>query len=645
MSEKFNGKLAVSSKLGLSMAFTLLVAGAGSYSPMVSSQVLMPAARAQAAEGLPIRDIMVDSSQQLVVVFATGGAFPSDPSIMELENPHRLVIDFSDATLDSSLPKSDALTERISAAIPGVREVRPSMVPNQRSPKVRIVLELDEKTQVKPLVTKKEEGAITISVVNPSAPAQTASAPAQAVAAPAQGKGQSASPNAQSAYEDYYNQFFQQKAASDNADKEWGPRKGTLAETGGKMAIKPLTSWTGFFRKPKQDQAQAPAQAPNAQNQMVKAPAPNAQPAQPAVQTQASNEMDTSPDVGQNQTQEKAANSSNTGSGSGSGWDEWSGANNGAQAQAAAPVVQPVEQTSAAVPQASAPVPQASAPVPQATAPAQPESQSEPATEVSSEEAAAQAEMTAAAEAPKHDLAVKKTAMAQAAKPAAEPESNTETGAEGNAESEQSTEAAAGTAGGDVKQTPRYKARMTFNKAVREHLSGNLAAAIEDYKAAVALDNELGQAHSNLGLAYNQMHNYASALVSFRKALAVNASDAITYNGIGAALLAQKDLMGATKNFQTSVKLNPRLAVAHYNLGTAYEQQREFDKAMASYQQAIKCDSNMGEVYYRMGLIMQQQKRTDEAKTQYTKALKVSANSDYAEDARKRLASLDKKIK
>lgn len=640
MSEKFNGKPAVSGKLGLSLALTVLIAGATSYSPTVSASYfnLLPAASAQAAEGLPIRDITVDSSQQLVVVFATGGAFPTDPSIMELNNPRRLVIDFTDASFDSTLPKSEVLSQRIAAAIPGVREVRPSMLTNQRVPKARIVLDLDDKAQIKPMVSKKEEGAITISLVDPAAPVQSASAPAQSASAPAQGKGQSASSNAQSAYEDYYSQFYQQKEASANADKEWGPRKGTLAETGGKLAIKPLTSWTGWFKKPKQEQAAAPAANNQAQAQ------PAARPAQQAPAATATNEMDTSPDLGQTQTQ--AATNSGAAGGANNGWDEWSGGNTGSAAQKAAPAVQPVasapvQQETEPVMQASAPVPQSSAPVPQASAPAATETPMETASEVSGEEAAAQAEVAAAETAKTHNLAVKKTAMARAAS-STESESTSQANSEENAEA---SESAASTAGGDVTQTPKYKARKAFNKAVREHLSGNLPAAIEDYKAAVSLDNELGQAHSNLGLAYNQMHNYASALVSFRKALAVNASDAITYNGIGAALLAQKDLMGATKNFQTSVKLNPRLAVAHYNLGTAYEQQREFDKAMASYQLAIKCDSNMGEVYYRMGLIMQQQKRTEEAKTQYTKALKLSGSSDYADDARKRLASLDKKIK
>ena len=272
------------------------------------------------------------------------------------------------------------------------------------------------------------------------------------------------------------------------------------------MAIKPLTSWTGWFKKPKQEQATAPVANEKAQAQ------PAARPAQQAPAATATNEMDTSPDLGQTQTQ--AATNSGAAGGANNGWDEWSGGNTGSAAQKAAPAVQPV--ASAPVPQetepvmqASAPVPQSSAPVPQASAPAATETPMETASEVSGEEAAAQAEVAAAETAKTHNLAVKKTAMAQAAS-STELESTSQANSEENAEA---SESAASTAGGDVTQTPKYKARKAFNKAVREHLSGNLPAAIEDYKAAVSLDNELGQAHSNLGLAYNQMHNYAQSLI------------------------------------------------------------------------------------------------------------------------------------
>lgn len=179
-----------------------------------------------------------------------------------------------------------------------------------------------------------------------------------------------------------------------------------------------------------------------------------------------------------------------------------------------------------------------------------------------------------------------------------------------------------------------------YNAAVQNHLSGKLVEAVSEYQAALKLNPNLSEAHSNLGLIFNQQHNYAQALSEFRKALAINPRDAITYNGIGAALRAQKDLLGAIKNWQTAVSLDSHLATAHYNLGTAYEIQKDYDKAVESYKQAVKNDYRLGEAYYRLGLIMERKHRTEEAAEQFSQALKVSSNSEYSEDARQRLAFL-----
>jgi tetratricopeptide (TPR) repeat protein len=184
-----------------------------------------------------------------------------------------------------------------------------------------------------------------------------------------------------------------------------------------------------------------------------------------------------------------------------------------------------------------------------------------------------------------------------------------------------------------------------YNMAVKLHLVGKLGDAITEYQNALALNPQLSEAHSNLGLVYNQQHNYAQALAEFKKALSINPRDAITYNGIGAALRAEKDLGGAIKNWEAAVELDPHLATASYNLGTAYELQKEYDRAVKSYEQAVKSDYRLGEAYYRIGLIMERQHRFQDAQQQFAQALKVSANAEYSEDARQRVAYLEQNKK
>ncbi|MCA9804858.1 MAG: tetratricopeptide repeat protein [Cyanobacteria bacterium HKST-UBA02] len=193
-----------------------------------------------------------------------------------------------------------------------------------------------------------------------------------------------------------------------------------------------------------------------------------------------------------------------------------------------------------------------------------------------------------------------------------------------------------------AEETPK-DAVACYNRAIKLHLSGKLDQAIEEYGMALQANPELGQAHCNLGLIYNQQHRYDEAIAEFRKALAINPQDAITYNGIGAALRAKNDLDGAIKNWQTAISLKDDLATAHYNLGAAYEMRKEYDKALDQYQRATESDNRLGEAYYRTGLIMSRENRLEDAKEQFTKALKVSDKADYSEDARRRLATLEQK--
>ncbi len=322
-----------------------------------------------------------------------------------------------------------------------------------------------------------------------------------------------------------------------------------------------------------------------------------------------------------------------------------------ASAQAPAqPAAQAVSQSQGAAPAATdstaadlgglkPPINIASSSTPATTEPApqpQPEAAAQPA--VSTAPAPA-----APAAAPVETPATEAAPQAEAPKPEA---TAPQTQAEATPAADQSSTDASPVAASETPQatadtkSSAVDAVKAYNKAVQFHLTGKLPEAIAAYQAALAANPNLSEAHSNLGLIYNQQHNYAQALAEFRKALAINPKDAITYNGIGAALRAQKDLLGAIKNWQTAVSLDSHLATAHYNLGTAYEIQKEYDKAVDSYQQAVKNDYRLGEAYYRMGLIMERRHKLTEAAEEFSQSLKVSGNSEYSEDARQRLAFL-----
>ncbi len=584
---------------------------------------LCPVAHGQTAEIASLRKISVDPNHRIIFEYASGGV-KAPPQLFEMPSPdHRLIIDLPGAAIDTAtMPSADDLSAEVNKVFPAIKRVR-FLTPIKEVPTVRVAFDLAIPAKIKAEL-RILDGAVSLGLNEEYTQPVTASAVAETEApAPAAA--------AADVYSQYQKALEAQKPQQPDDKGEWGPRKGSADELRGvTQGFKPLVSSAALntpliepnlnavlptAKKPTVVEAAAPAEVPNraAVNESVSsvgetnsAPSATADTANSGwnfatgdsqAKTDAPSPLrDTTPDV--QITAAAAAPAPST-------IDEAAAAIE--QEAAPAPVVKKAVAASAPVKRVVAAVPaQRTAPVARAAAPAAEPAQSE----------------VAPAEMPASSQASDESEKTRSETAAAEQPNNADSNEGGN--------------------NPKIQARRFFNKAVKEHLSGQVAQAIADYKAALVIDPELGDAHSNLGLAYNQQHNYANALAEFRKALAVNPSDAITYNGVGAALRAQKDVPGAIKNWETSVKLNPKLAVAHYNLGTAYESQGDLDRAMVSYENATRNDQRLGEAFYRMGLIMMKKHKSEEAKEQFKRALKISENSDYSEDARLKLAFISK---
>ncbi|CAN5321759.1 hypothetical protein BH11CYA1_BH11CYA1_15260 [soil metagenome] len=560
---------------------------------------LCPAAQAQSADTASLRKISVDSSNHIVFEFASGGVKAS-PKLFEMPAPdHRLIIDLPSTEIDTSaMPSADAVSAEINRVFPAIKSVR-FLTPLKDVPTVRVAFDLAIPDKVKAEL-RILDGAVSLGLNSEfTQPVSAGSAAPQAASAP-------------TAVADVYSQYAKALVAQNPEqpdDKgEWGPRKGTASELKGvTQGFKPLVS-TAALNTP-----------------LIQADLNAALLVAKAAAKPAETELNTATDSDANASASTAASTS----------VDQDKPDTSVQLRDTTPDVQI---TAAAATAAPTTVDEAAQAIEREAV------VTKPATVVKRAVAPVQRTapvVRAAAKAtgePEPEVAMARTGESAAQAPSNEDTNNT--AAETPAAPEQPASAPA--VSSDATSNPKIQARRFFNKAVKEHLSGQVAQAIADYKAALALDTELGDAHSNLGLAYNQQHNYANALTEFRKALAVNPSDAITYNGVGAALRAQKDILGAIKNWETSVKLNPKLAVAHYNLGTAYESQGDLDRALVSYESATRNDQRLGEAFYRMGLIMMKKHKSEDAKEQFKRALKISENSDYSEDARLKLAFISK---
>jgi len=599
------------------------------------------------AAGTPaaIKSISIDKEHQIVVQFANSGAFPTVPHLLDVPGPsHRVVFDFVDAALDrGTMPAPDIFSAKVVKILPQIKGVRYLNLTSTPKPTARIVIDLPEKLEVKPKVVKLEEGLVVLSLGegvdlvrggaadSSQATSQQEIAPQEQVAdaapsetapvqhAPTPGEHEASIEAAESAAASAPAAATQAKPAAENT-AHGAPAPGHAAA---ESESENVGSWDWTAGQPVQPAAQkqeevATTPAVVASNS-APAPSPASAEADP-VQAELQKESGAQP-AGKVELrpEEKMPDRSAIDA-------ELRKESGGAAAANARPVE--------LKPEMDEPAPVAKSPT-RAAAEATMEASSEATIEPTPAEAAPPPVQRKAA-AP----AVKRAPAPAAQEEPIEQQVRTET-ADQAPEQEVDGPKTAGEP--PTSAESKAQAQAAYNKAVQAHLTGKLAEAISEYQNALTLNPEFSQAHCNLGLIYNQQHNYAKALSEFRKSLAINPKDAITYNGIGAALRAEKDMVGAIKNWQTAVSLDPKLATAHYNLGTAYEIQKDTDRALESYRQAVKNDYRLGEAYYRMGLIMERKKLTDEASQQYEKALKVANNAEFSEDARQRLAALTSK--
>lgn len=611
------------------------------------------------AAGTPaaIKSIGVDKEQQIVVQFANTSAFPAVPHLLDVPGPsHRVVFDFVDAALDrGTMPSPEVFSARIVKLLPQIKSVRYLNLTSTPKPTARIVIDLPEKLEVKPRVVKLEEGLVVLSLgegvdltqtegADPTLLNQQKPAAAEASVASAAPEATPAksAPTPGESMEAAESAAASAPVAAAAATEHGAPAPGHAAAAQQQGESENVGSWDWTAGQPTGAAPAQNASIQNAKNEDVSTtpavamntadtaaqitPASNVNPAQDPVQAELQKEAGAEPAAKvELRPEETPADTSAIKA-------ELQKESGGARGAAAQPVelkpemdepeVTPAAPRKAAAPRAAA------APV------------AAPDMEASSE---ATIEPTPTPSAPvqrKAAAPVQKRAAAPVQEEPIEQEVRTET-ADQAPEKEIDGTASAGEL--PTSAESKAQAQTAYNEAVKAHLSGKLGEAIGQYQNALTLNPEFSQAHCNLGLIYNQQHNYAKALSEFRKSLAINPKDAITYNGIGAALRAEKDMVGAIKNWQTAVSLDPKLATAHYNLGTAYEIQKDMDRALESYRQAVKNDYRLGEAYYRMGLIMERKKLTDEASQQYEKALKVANNAEFSEDARQRLAALTSK--
>lgn len=205
--------------------------------------------------------------------------------------------------------------------------------------------------------------------------------------------------------------------------------------------------------------------------------------------------------------------------------------------------------------------------------------------------------------------------------------------------------------------TPQHEAAIAVLKAqietnpkhVRTHYllgavnfdKGKVEAAIENFKACLALDADFQQANEKLLLAYQKSGRREEALIQLQKMLNREASPE-GYNTAGVMYYQSEQIEEAIAAFKRALQINPRYQPAKNNLHQLYREQgiaalaaESYPAAMSFLLDALKLDPTDSTLYNLTGEVYARSGDHQNAIVEYKKALRFNPGNI---DAKQNLA-------
>ncbi len=207
-------------------------------------------------------------------------------------------------------------------------------------------------------------------------------------------------------------------------------------------------------------------------------------------------------------------------------------------------------------------------------------------------------------------------------------------------------------------------ARAHVNMGVLMEQKGQVEEAIEEYRAALAMEPDYADAHFNLGVAFIRLNRVDEAERAFRDAIRLSPGDAPAHINLANVLYRRSDWDAAMAEYGEAVRIAPhdqgarlgrarslakntrydeaiaeyrRLleiapnhAVAHLDLGNAYIRKGDFPTAIEEFREAARLDPTDIISRTNLGTALSMEGKTDEAMAVFRDALRLDPNDPDA---------------
>ncbi len=183
----------------------------------------------------------------------------------------------------------------------------------------------------------------------------------------------------------------------------------------------------------------------------------------------------------------------------------------------------------------------------------------------------------------------------------------------------------------DTELISRNIIKMSPSNASAHHIHGSALqclnqfdAAIDEYKLAIKLDEDLIEAHYFLGNIYQLMSVPESAAEAFYKAIDLNPNYYEALNNLGAILIELNRPIDAKQIIDRALKINPNSIQLLCNIAGFYYLENNLDKALTYAKKAYSIDATFVEALQTLGKIYYQKSDYDKALGFYKQAYSFS---------------------
>ncbi|MBF0194731.1 MAG: tetratricopeptide repeat protein, partial [Magnetococcales bacterium] len=157
---------------------------------------------------------------------------------------------------------------------------------------------------------------------------------------------------------------------------------------------------------------------------------------------------------------------------------------------------------------------------------------------------------------------------------------------------------------------------------------GRYDEAISSLNTAITITPDYTDAHFNLALVFEAQNRWDEAILSYQKVIS-NRVDFASHFNIGVIYQAQGKLEEAINHFKKVIEIKADFVDAYLNLANILNKQGKFEKSYLIYKQAVIVNPNDTDANYNFGVAQQRHKEFTAATNSYKKA--IANKPDFAQ--------------